>query len=237
MKWVWIAACAIAFGIGSPVVRAQTEPPARPADGTVSAAGQVPDVQIAVAPGKSGWSIALVYPRKTSKDAMRADVDAVSKAVGAPAKSVRYEDRRLERLDTKGVGEAPVMSSASFDTDANLVDYSGGRVAAEVLITALQARDRIAVVFFVPGKFAWSGARSYRDDKLTVDVTGGEGAYVFVANIRSRPLAPFTLEVRGDPVLESSAPRERRRFPWGVVLGAIVAAAVAFGFARAWSRR
>jgi len=230
--------------VASGVVRAQdgaSPSTGRPADGTVAAAGQVPDVQVAVAPGKAGWSIALVYPRKTSKETMRTDVDAIAGAVGSPAKTVRYEDRRLERLDTKGVGEAPVMSSALFETDANLVDYSGGRVAAEVLITALQSRNRIAVVFFVPGKFTWSGARSYRDDKLTVDVTGGEGAYVFVANIRSRPIAPFTLQAgtgSGGPVaVRPSRERNSPAVGWYVAAGAVLAAAAAFGIAKSFSKR
>lgn len=236
----WIAVALAALVLASSADARRQRPDDRPADGTVAAAGQVPDVQVAVAPGKAGWSIALVYPRKTSDASMKEDAQRVGAAIGTRINSVRIEHRRLERLDTKGVGEAPVMSSATFQTDANLVDYSGGRVAAEVLITALQRFNRIAVIFFVPGKFVWKGARSYQDDKLAVDVTGGEGAYAFVANIRSRPINAFTLESRADPPVVVTRTESRGgavRTPWLVVLGAMVTAVAAFVVAKSVARR
>lgn len=201
---------------------AQAPPPAAEAN-PMLAGGSMPDVQAVVGPGVDGWQVALVYPKRTDKAAVEADVAAVTRAMGKPAKGLKIETRRLEREDTREVGPAPTMTSATFETDAELVDYGAGRLAVEPFLIGLQARDRIAVVFLVPGKFSYTAARKVADNRVALDVVGGEGAYTFLANIRSRPLDGFVVPAADTPTPQA-APAGRRRSP---LAGIAIAAAMA----------
>jgi len=184
--------------------------PAPQGVGSVQASGQVPDIQVVVGPGKSGWQVALVYPKKVDRARVEQDIQSVAAATGAPAVKPEVETRRLDRADSSQVGEAPVMTSATFETAANLVDYPQGRVAVESLVSALQQYNRVAMVFLIPGKFLWTGGTQFEDERLRIDASIGEGALVFVANIRSRPIAKFQFPGPA-PKNDSAAPTVKSR--------------------------
>ncbi len=210
-------------------------PPASNPVGSVQASGQVPDVQVVVGPGKAGWQVALVYPKKVDRSRVEQDIAAVATATGAPAVDPVVETRRLDRADSSKVGEAPSMTSATFETKANLVDYTLGRVAVETLVTALQEYNRIAIVFLVPGRFAWTGGTEYEDKRLRIDASVGEGALVFVANIRSRPLARFEFPGPAASRVSQPAPTvatKRVLSPFVAWIGAILAGVVVFAVVR-----
>ena len=232
------------WGQGTPAIdpAKSGQTPVSPVVGSVEAAGSVPDVQVVVGPGVRGWQVALVYPKAVGKKSVSDDVASVARVTGSPAMGLKVETRRLERADPKRGGQAPIMTSATFDTKANLVDYPAGRVAVEGIVTALQHHGRIAAVFLIPGKFSWNGATRYEDTHLRVDASVGEGALVFVANIRSRPIDGFRMPDPSPlPVDQQNAPsRASRRVLNPTALGWLLAPVVGlfvFALVRGWTRR
>lgn len=202
---LWLSAPALARQ------KVPTPPAASPSSGSVQAAGQVPDVQMVVGPGTIGWQVALVYPRKVARADVDRDLEMLGQTTGYPPQKPRVETRRLERADPSKVGEAPVMTSVTFETKANLVDYPNGRVMVEAAVGALQRYDRIAVVFLIPGRFQWTGGTQFDSPGVHIDASIGEGALVFVANIRSRPIPEFRFPGAGEPVVAPRVSTSRPR--------------------------
>ena len=187
----------------------------------------VPDVQVMVGPGARGYTVAFVFPKKVDVKVVRSLVDSYANLSGAPVSGLTIETSRLEHEPGAKVAKEPLMTSATFETKAELVDRQSGGFFPEKLILALQQFDRVQVTFLVEQAFAYARARHIENENLTVDVFGQQGAFTFVANIRKRPVTEFVIPDQ-DAVVVRTKPQ--RKASNGLLL-LIVGLAVAGGLA------
>jgi hypothetical protein len=187
----------------------------------------VPDVQVMVGPGARGYTVAFVFPKKVDAKLVRSLVDTYATLSGATVSGVTIETSRLEHEPGAKVEKEPLMTSATFETKAELVNRQSGGFFPEKLIVALQQFDRIQATFLVEQAFTYNRARHFENENLTVDVFGQQGAFTFVANIRKRPVTEFAIPDQDVAVVRT---KPQRKVSNGFLL-LIVGLAVAGGLA------
>lgn len=178
-----------------------------------TALGQVPgnkqpDVQVVVLPdaGRGEWSVSIVYPRRVPRAASQAHLKRLLGLSGWKANSVVYEDRGLPTNDGKSrnnKGKAdPVMSSVTFSSPSNIVNWERGALPVEPFARAFRDLNRVYVTFFVPGRFDFRGLRKHSDASLDVVLASGggdpargapQGAFTYVLTIRNHQLERLDL--------------------------------------------
>lgn len=213
------------------VALAQSPAPAAPA-----MSATVPDVQILVAPGPSpsSWLVAAVYPREVPRTAVTNQLGQLVSVSGWSMGAPQFTDKSLDPTKPSGTENNPRMSSVSFQATGNLVDYRDGTLALEPFIRAYRDLNRLNVTFLVPGQFNFQGLRSYSDKNIALMLSGEQGAFTYVVNIKNHQLDVLNLPKRQADVV-ATAPQEARRprvagwvIPSLVVLAALVAAGVAY---------
>jgi len=187
----------------------------------------VPDVQVMVGPGARGYTVAFVFPKKVDAKLVRSLVDTYATLSGATVSGLTIETSRLEHEPGAKVEKEPLMTSATFETKAELVNRQAGGFFPEKLIVALQQFDRIQATFLVEQAFTYNRARHFENENLTVDVFGQQGAFTFVANIRKRPVTEFAIPNQDVAVVRT---KPQRKASNGFLL-LIVGLAVAGGLA------
>ena len=187
----------------------------------------VPDVQVMVGPGARGYTVAFVFPKKVDAKLVRSLVDTYATLSGATVSGLTIETSRLEHEPGAKVEKEPLMTSATFETKAELVNRQAGGFFPEKLIVALQQFDRIQATFLVDQAFTYNRARHFENENLTVDVFGQQGAFTFVANIRKRPVTEFAIPNQDVAVVRT---KPQRKASNGFLL-LIVGLAVAGGLA------
>ena len=187
----------------------------------------VPDVQVMVGPGARGYTVAIVFPKKVDAKLVRSLVDTYATLSGATVSGLTIETSRLEHEPGAKVEKEPLMTSATFETKAELVNRQAGGFFPEKLVVALQQFDRIQATFLVEQAFTYNRARHFENENLTVDVFGQQGAFTFVANIRKRPVTEFTIPDQDVAVVRT---KPKRKASNGFLL-LIVGLAVAGGLA------
>lgn len=211
---------------------------------------QMPDVQIMVMPGPSGFNVATVYPHQiphaeTNQRLKRLELS------GWQVQGLTYEDRPLERTRrsskspsvskaAKDSAPAPIMSSASFQLNAPVVDYAQGTLALEPFLKAFRDVQRVNVTYLVPGQFTFRGMRQYADNRVEVSLFAQEGAYTYQVVLKEHNFESLNL-----PLLEgagqenprvaqnTSAPPQRLLLGTGIVaLAALGIAGIAYAVAQ-----
>lgn len=168
----------------------------------------VPDVQVMVGPGARGYTVAFVFPKKVDVKLVRSLVDTYAALSGAPVSDLTIETSRLEHEPGAKVEKEPLMTSATFETKAELVNRQAGGFFPEKFIVALQQFDRVQVTFLVEQAFAYTRARHLENENLVVDVFGQQGAFTFVANIRKRPVTEFVIPEQDVAVVRTKPQRK-----------------------------
>lgn len=168
----------------------------------------VPDVQVMVGPGARGYTVAFVFPKKVDTKVVKSLVQDFVKLSNAPMTGLTIETSRLEHEAGAKIEKEPLMTSATFETKAELIDRQAGGFLPENFIIALQTYDRIQVTFLVDQAFVYSKARHLASENVNVDVYGQQGAFTFVANIRKRPLAEFVMPDK-DAVVGRTKPQRK----------------------------
>lgn len=153
----------------------------------------VPDVQVMVGPGMRGYTVAFVFPKKVDTKLVKNLVDRYVKLANTASSGLTIETSRLEHDPSAKVAKEPLMTSATFETKAELVARQTGAFFPEKLILALEQFDRVQVTFLVEQSFAYMKARHFENENLIIDVYGQQGAFTYVANIRKRPIADFVI--------------------------------------------
>jgi len=187
----------------------------------------MPDVQVMVGPGSRGYTVAFVFPKKVDAKQVRGFVDTFATLSASPVSGLTIETSRLEHEPGVKVEKEPLMTSATFESKSELVGRPAGAFFPEKLIVALQQFDRVQVTFLVEQAFVYSKARNFENENLTLDVYGQQGAFTFVANIRKRPVADFSIPNREAVVVRT---KTNRKPSYGILL-LIVGVAVAGGLA------
>ena len=187
----------------------------------------MPDVQVMVGPGARGYTVAFVFPKKVDAKQVRGLVDTFAKLSASSVSGLTIETSRLEHEPGAKVAKEPLMTSATFESKCELVGRPAGAFYPEKLIVALQQFDRVQVTFLVEQAFVYSKARHFENENLALDVYGQQGAFTFVANIRKRPVADFSIPDRDAVVVRTKATRKPS---YGILL-LIVGVAVAGGLA------
>lgn len=183
----------------------------------------VPGVQVMVGPGARGYTVAFVFPKKVDTKLVKMHVDRFVELSNAPVSGLTIETSRLEHEPGAKIAKEPLMTSATFETKAELVGRQVGAFFPEKLILALEQYDRIQVTFLVEQAFVYTKARHFENDNLVVDVFGQQGAFTFVANIRKRPITEFVIPEQ-DAAISRTKPRRKSSMAliWVVVGLAIV---------------
>lgn len=183
----------------------------------------VPDVQVMVGPGARGYTVAFVFPKKVDTKLVKMHVDRFVQLSNAPVSGLTIETSRLEHEPGAKIAKEPLMTSATFETKAELVGRQVGAFFPERLILALEQYDRIQVTFLVEQSFVYAKARHFENDNLIVDVFGQQGAFTFVANIRKRPISEFVIPEQ-DAAISRTKPQRKSSMAliWMVVGLAIV---------------
>lgn len=183
----------------------------------------VPDVQVMVGPGARGYTIAFVFPKKVDTKHVKTLVDRFVELSNAPVSGLTIETSRLEHEPGAKIAKEPLMTSATFETKAELVGRQVGAFFPEKLILALQQYDRIQVTFLVEQAFVYAKARHFENENLIVDVFGQQGAFTFVANIRKRPITEFVIPDQDVAISRTKPqPKSSMALIWVVVGLAIV---------------
>ncbi|MFM2222082.1 MAG: hypothetical protein RLZZ78_339, partial [Armatimonadota bacterium] len=187
----------------------------------------VPDVQVMVGPGARGYTVAFVFPKKVDVKVVRSLVDSYAKLSGASVSGLTIETSRLEHEPGAKIANEPLMTSATFETKAELVNRQSGGFFPEKMILALQQFDRVQVTFLVEQAFAFARARHFNNENLTVDVFGQQGAFTFVANIRKRPVTDFVVPEQDAAVVRTKPKRKASNALLLLIVGLAVASGLA----------
>jgi hypothetical protein len=137
---------------------------------------EMPDVQIMVMAGSTGCRVATVYPQEVPHAQTEARLKRLALS-GWQVEGLTYEDRRLERSGStskspsvskaaKDSAPAPIMSSASFQLNAPVVDYAQGTLSLEPFLSAFRDVRRVNVTYLVPGQFNFRGLRQFTDNRV-----------------------------------------------------------------------
>ena len=191
-----VAAGALLLLAGEPSARAQVP------------GNKVPDVQVVVSPDaiKGEWSVSVTYPRQVPRATSQAHLKRLLGLSGWKANRVVYEDRGLPTNDgvqrnNKGKAD-PVMSSVTFSSPSNIVNWDRGALPIEPFALAFRDLNRVYVVFFVPGRFDFRGLRKHSDASLDVVLASGggdpakvgyQGAFLYMLTIRNHKLERLDL--------------------------------------------
>ena len=187
----------------------------------------VPDVQVMVGPGARGYTVAFVFPKKVDVKVVRSLVDSYANLSGASVSGLTIETSRLEHEPGAKIANEPLMTSATFETKAELVNRQSGGFFPEKMILALQQFDRVQVTFLVEQAFAYARARHFDNENLTVDVFGQQGAFTFVANIRKRPVTDFVIPEQDAAVVRTKPKRKASNALLLLIVGLAVASGLA----------
>jgi hypothetical protein len=126
------------------------------------------------------WSLRVWAPGVSDTEARIKRLGAIT---GWKLEKPEYEDKRLDRdsvnskdpqvrKGSQEVGPAPVMSSVSFQTTANLVDYAQGTLALEPFLRAFRDLNKVNVTYLIPGQFTYRGLRQFTDTKVEIGARG-----------------------------------------------------------------
>ena len=199
----------VTMSVGSiTTVRAQGTPTSSPPSGASqgSAAGTptlqaekaaMPEVQILIAPMPgaqpgSQWLVSTVYAKKVPQAETEARANRLLQLTGWQAADESFSDRALESAPLKG-GKAPILSSLTFRTNGQVVNFTDGTIALEPFLLAYRDLSRVHVTVLSPGPFTFRGLRSYRDDNIEVALNAGQGAWTYIANIKNHRAERFDL--------------------------------------------
>lgn len=203
----------------------------------------MPDVQIMVAPGLGAWSVAAVYPKQVSRAESEARLKRLSALTGWKLERLEFEDKRLDRSATnstdpeirkatKSIGPSPVMSSASFQTSANLVDYTQGTLALEPFLRAFRDMNRVNVTYLIPGQFAYRGPQKFSDSRVEIGLSAVEGAYTYQTLVKDHTFESLNLPIKEVARQESYRAAENTSTPARkLLLGTGLVALLALGVA------
>lgn len=203
----------------------------------------MPDVQILVAPGLGNWSVAVVYPKQVTHAATEARLKRLGDLTGWKFEKPEYEDKRLDRdsvssadpeirKQAKVVGPAPVMSSVSFQTSANLVDYQQGTLALEPFLRAFRDLNKVNITYLIPGQFVYQGPRQFSDAKVEFGLSAQEGAYTYQALLKDHQFEQLNLPIKEVARQESYRAAENTTAPGRkLLLGTGLVALLALGVA------
>ena len=189
----------------------------------------VPDVQVMVGPGVRGYTVAFVFPKAVSADFIKQLVERFVKVSGSSVSGLSIETSRLDRPAGSKVEVAPLMSSVTFESKAELVDRLAGRFSPEPFIEALDYCNRVNVTFLVDQAFIYKVGTKVTTPHCHVELFGQRGAYTFVANILRRPVMTFRFPDT-DAIVVKITPKTAQ-LPIGLVVGGIVLAGCLVGFA------
>ena len=189
----------------------------------------VPDVQVMVGPGVRGYTVAFVFPKAVSPVFIKQLVERFAKVSGSPVSGLSIETSRLDRPAGSKVEAAPLMSSVTFESKAELVDRPAGRFSPEPFIEALDYCNRVNVTFLIDQAFIYKAGTKVTTPQCYVELFGQSGAYTFVANILRRPVMTFRFPDTDAIVVKAKA--KPKQFPIGLVVGGIVLSGCLVGFA------
>ena len=189
----------------------------------------VPDVQVMVGPGVRGYTVAFVFPKAVSSDFIKQLVERFVKVSGSPVSGLSIETSRLDRPAGSKVETAPLMSSVTFESKAELVDRPAGRFSPEPFIEALDYCNRVNVTFLTDQAFIYKAGTKVTTPQCSVELYGQRGAYTFVANILRRPVMTFRFPDKDAIVVKVKA--KPAQVPIGLVIGGIVLSGCLVGFA------
>ena len=241
VKWRGLTAGAAVLGILAGFGQAKQ------AVGQIPGANK-PDVQVVLMPLPTGqWGVSSVYPKQIS----RKDADIRQARLIATshwnADGVIFEDGRMNRdirpeefskENRPGTPPPPIMSSLSFSTNGKPVDFQNGTMVLEPFALAFRDLNRVHITYIVPKGFAFHGLRHYDGPQVAVDMlSGGEGAYTYVLNIRNHQMSALTLP-KTDPLSPGAQPGAVRR-PNKLVGGGVVVfiALIAGGLVYLWAQK
>lgn len=211
--------------------------------GTGWAQTAMPDVQIMVAPGLGNWTIAVVYPRQVSHAETEARLKRLTAITGWKLDKLEFEDKRLDRnaLESrdpsvqraaKKVGTAPVMSSVSFHTTANLVDSAQGTLTLEPFLRAFRDMNRINVTYLIFSPFTYRGLRQFTDNRVEIALSAQEGAFTYQAQLKDHTFEQLNLPTKDVAKQESYRAAENTNGPGRkLLLGTGLVALLALGVA------
>jgi hypothetical protein len=228
-----------------------------PASATQIMSVAKPDVQIVVMqmPYTLGtWGVTMVYPKKVSRAEAEQRYKELLRLTGWKGTDFQWEERGFERAanvegvpqeTTKGLEPVPIMSSLTFQTTGNVVDVADGTMPIESLTRAFRDLNRVHVTFLLPATFTFRGVRHFQDNNLDLEVSGQQGTWTYVANIKNHRLEALNLPryelVKTDANLQQAKAaqlnqlKQRRRL---IGTGAVVLLAAATGmFVWLWTRR
>jgi hypothetical protein len=202
----------------------------------------MPDVQIMVAPGLGNWSVAAVYPKAVSRAETQTRLKRLATLTGWKLEKMEFEDKRLDRSamdskdpkikrETKSIGSAPVMSSASFQTSANLVDPTQGTLALEPFLQAFRDVNRINITYLLPGQFAYKGPKQFSDPRVDMALFAQGGAYTYQVQLKDHTFETLNLPIKEVARQESYRAAENSSAPRRLLLGTGLVALLALGVA------
>ena len=202
----------------------------------------MPDVQIMVAPGLGSWSVAAVYPKAVPHAETQARLKRLASVTGWKMEKLAFEDRRLDRSamesqdpkiqrEAKAVGAAPVMSSASFQTSANLVDPAQGTLALEPFLQAFRDVNRVNITYLIPGQFAYKGPKQFSDSRVDMSLFSQGGAYTYQVQLKDHKFETLNLPIKEVARQESYRSAENSSAPRRLLLGTGLVALLALGVA------
>lgn len=183
----------------------------------------VPDVQVMVGPGVRGYTVAFVFPKKVDTKLVKNLVNRYVQLTNSASSGLTIETSRLEHEPGAKVAKEPLMTSATFETKAELVGRQSGAFYPEKLIIALEQFDRVQVTFLVEQSFTYMKARHFENDNLSIDVFGQQGAFTYVANIRKRPVADFMIPNEDAAVIRTKPQQKSSMAIVWVVVGLAIA--------------
>lgn len=169
-----------------------------------------PDVQILIAPGVDGWTIATVYPGKVARSETQARLRRLRLLTRWPVEGLAFEDRQLDRETasvanpTQSGAARPVMSSATFQTSGNLVDFSQGTLAVEPFLVAFRDFSRIHITYLGLRNFKFQGLSRFRDSRVELSLIPLEDTFTYQATLTDHQFELLNLPLRDSPQQESA---------------------------------
>ena len=265
--WFARAACAAVLLAGATGLAGGAWAQETPAANAATAANAqipadtAPDVQVIVLPMPSGkWGVSAVYPKQISQDKAEGRLKALLQAGKWRPENVAFENGRMQRDSAKialppdmpaaekakfavKVPPPSVMSSITFETMDNPVDFANGTMNLAPFARGFRDLNRVHVTYIVPPPFAFRGIRHFESRDLSLDMrSGGEGAYTYVMNIKNHQMGNITLPTteplspaRTNPEAQNGAAWKQRRLVGGGLVVCI--ALIAGGLVYLWANR
>ena len=104
------------------------------------------------------------------------------------------------------------MSSLTFETVDNVVDFGNGTMNLAPFARAFRDLNRVHVTYIVPQTFVFRGVRHFENADVSLDMmSGGQGAYTYVMNIKNHQMENVTLPVTEALVPAQTSPNRNRR--------------------------